>query len=99
MRLKPSELELHTWAEIERIQDQATHHRARTMLVDPSNSAMPFVICCLQSIACQLEQERFVDVLNFLALYRLQCCGCWQSQSNIEYIYEKVLELIQLHRP
>lgn len=92
-------MERQTWTEIERIQDQAMqNHRARMMLVDPTNSAMPFIVCALQSIACQLEQERFVDVLNFLALYRLQCCGCWQSQSNVDYIYEKTLELIQLHR-
>ncbi|KAI6214098.1 hypothetical protein M3Y94_00228500 [Aphelenchoides besseyi] len=98
IRLKPSELETQTWSEIERIQEQSMQtHRHPIMLIDPSNSAMPFVICALQSIACQLEQERYVDVLLFLAVYRLESCGCWQAQSNIEYVYEKVLELIQLH--
>ncbi|KAI6234685.1 hypothetical protein M3Y99_00788000 [Aphelenchoides fujianensis] len=98
VRLTPSELEGETWAQIERIQDQSSrNHRFPLMFVDPSNSAMPFVICALQSIACQLEQERYVDVLLYLAEYRLRCCGCWQAQSNVEYIYAKVLELIHLH--
>ncbi|CAD5226300.1 unnamed protein product [Bursaphelenchus xylophilus] len=100
VRLKPADLELHTWTELERIQDQLIDcHRCQMLFIDPSNSAMPYVVCALQSAACQLEQERFVDVLQFLSAYRERRCGCWTAQSNIEYIYEKVLELTTLHRP
>lgn len=81
VRLRPAELELHTWAEMERMQDQLLEaHRCQMLFVDPSNSAMPFVVCALQSAACQLEQERFVDVLQFLAAYRERRCGCWAAQ-------------------
>jgi len=45
-----------------------------------------------------LEEERYVDVLLFLTEYRHRACGCWAAQSNIEYIYDKVMELIQLQQ-
>uniref|UniRef100_A0A915DDL1 protein-tyrosine-phosphatase n=1 Tax=Ditylenchus dipsaci TaxID=166011 RepID=A0A915DDL1_9BILA len=61
-------------------------------------SSLPYILCALQSAACQLETERYVDVCLFLASYRHLACGCWSSQSNVEYIYTKVLELIQMQR-
>ncbi|KAH7729276.1 Protein PTP-4 b [Aphelenchoides avenae] len=88
-----------TWTEIERIQDEAIdYHSKQIMFLDPHATSTPYIFCVLQSAACQLEQERFVDVLQFLATYRFARCGCWNSQKDIEFVYDKILELIQMQR-
>ncbi|KAI1732781.1 protein-tyrosine phosphatase domain-containing protein [Ditylenchus destructor] len=107
IRVRPSILELNTWAEIERIQEELLplgggHDCSQQLiLLDPRGgptSSLPFILCALQSTACQLEQERHIDICLFLTWYKHLACGCWSTQSNIEYIYAKVLELIQLQR-
>uniref|UniRef100_A0A914EBH7 protein-tyrosine-phosphatase n=2 Tax=Acrobeloides nanus TaxID=290746 RepID=A0A914EBH7_9BILA len=99
IRVRPASLDLDIWGEIERIQEEMLqYHKCQTMLLDPANTSIPYILCALQSAACQMEQERNVDVLQCLASYRFLQCGCWSSQSNIEYIYEKVLELTNLQK-
>lgn len=61
-------------------------------------TAAPFLFCAFQSAACQLEQEGAVDVLLWLASYRHAVCGCWTDLAEIELVYRKVLELVELQR-
>jgi len=100
IRTRPSAFELDFWSEMERIQENVLqYHNCQMMLIDSSNSSMAFIICALQSAACQMEQERFVDILPFISTYRYLKCGCWKSQSNLEYIYDKLTQLAALqHR-
>ena len=89
IRVRPSILELNTWAEIERIQDELLplgggHDCSEQLiLLDPRGghtSSLPFILCALQSTACQLEQERYIDICLFLTWYKHLACGCWSTQ-------------------
>uniref|UniRef100_A0AC35F179 Uncharacterized protein n=1 Tax=Panagrolaimus sp. PS1159 TaxID=55785 RepID=A0AC35F179_9BILA len=100
IRVKPSALEIDFWGEMERIQEEVLqYHNCQMMLLEPSNTAIAYVLCALQSAACQLEQERYIDVLPYISTYRFIQCGCWKSQTNLEYIYDKLTQLVILqHR-
>ena len=81
IRARPSAFELDFWSEMERIQESVLqYHNCQMMLIDSSNSSMAHIICALQSAACQMEQERFVDIMPFISTYRYLKCGCWKSQ-------------------
>uniref|UniRef100_A0A7E4VZT5 protein-tyrosine-phosphatase n=1 Tax=Panagrellus redivivus TaxID=6233 RepID=A0A7E4VZT5_PANRE len=98
--IRPSSFEVDFWGAMERIQEEVLqYHNCQMMLIDPSSSATAYILCTLQSAACQMEAERYVDVLPFISTYRYVRCGCWKSQNNLEYIYDKLTQLAVLqHR-
>lgn len=107
LRVRPSTLESDIWIEIEQIQDrllQCEHlsniQQQSMMILDPRgvNNSLPFILCALQSAACQLETEGFVgkflkffsikifinlDIPLYLDSYRRAACGCWTAQVKI----------------
>ncbi|KAI3419987.1 hypothetical protein GPALN_003327 [Globodera pallida] len=90
------------WLQIERLQcELQDQHRGQLAVLELGMavpSAVPFLFCVFQSAACQLEQESAVDVLLWLALYRHAVCGCWTEQTEVELVYRKVLELVELQK-
>uniref|UniRef100_A0AC34Q1Y1 Protein-tyrosine-phosphatase n=1 Tax=Panagrolaimus sp. JU765 TaxID=591449 RepID=A0AC34Q1Y1_9BILA len=90
----PAAFEIDFWGEMERIQDNIfQYHNCQMMIINNLSCPNAAMICCLQSVACQMEQERFVDVLPFISTYRYLFCNCWKSQSNLEYVYDKLAQL------
>ncbi|KAK0399150.1 hypothetical protein QR680_002920 [Steinernema hermaphroditum] len=99
LRVDPSSIEVDVWGELERIQGQRLqYHHSSLLLVDPENTSLPLILSALTSLACQIEQERHLDVLHFLVAYRKQRCNAWPNQCNVEYIYEKMIELLEMQK-
>ena len=84
IRLSRGAIERATWTELERLQNACGGRLA--LFVDATSSGggdrgpLAFVVCALLSVGCQLEQERFVDILPFLSAYQNRACGCWSSE-------------------
>ncbi|KAL3124264.1 hypothetical protein niasHT_006652 [Heterodera trifolii] len=101
-RISSTALLHNPWLQIERLQcELQQQHRAQLAVLElgtTAPSAVPFLFCVFQSLACQLEQEGAIDVLLWLALYRHSVCGCWTEQSEVELVYRRVLELIELQK-
>ncbi|KAE9416515.1 hypothetical protein Angca_002581, partial [Angiostrongylus cantonensis] len=65
---------------------------------DSFPTSLPYTICALTSLACQLEQQGCVDVVLLLASYSHIHCGLWQSRHDIEIIYGKLAILVNTTR-
>uniref|UniRef100_A0A1I8A7S6 protein-tyrosine-phosphatase n=1 Tax=Steinernema glaseri TaxID=37863 RepID=A0A1I8A7S6_9BILA len=99
LRVDPSSIEVDIWGELERIQGQRLqYHHSSLLLVDPENTSLPLILSALTSLACQIEQEHHLDVLHFLVAYRKLRCNAWPNQCNVEYIYEKMIELLEMQK-
>nr|CAD2173030.1 unnamed protein product [Meloidogyne enterolobii] len=96
------------WMEIENLQLKLKNQHRETLAVvelpskerrpSSNTSSTPFLFCAFQSVACQLEQEDAVDVLLWLASYKHAYCCCWTNSREIEMIYQRVLELVELQQ-
>ncbi|VDM63717.1 unnamed protein product, partial [Angiostrongylus costaricensis] len=84
-------LEADFWGEVERIQqERLAYHDAPLLVINTSRphtfcsnsfpTSLPYTICALTSLACQLEQQGCVDVVLLLASYSHIHCGLWQSR-------------------
>uniref|UniRef100_A0A9J2PH80 Protein-tyrosine-phosphatase n=1 Tax=Ascaris lumbricoides TaxID=6252 RepID=A0A9J2PH80_ASCLU len=83
-------------AKIERIQQRRLqYHQSPLMVLNPQNNSTAYILCVLTSIACQLEAESCLDVLQLLAAYKHKLCNVWRTQCDIEIIYDKLLILVQ----
>uniref|UniRef100_A0A914ZTD6 Protein-tyrosine-phosphatase n=1 Tax=Parascaris univalens TaxID=6257 RepID=A0A914ZTD6_PARUN len=90
------DFELDTWTEIERIQQRRLqYHQSPLMVLNPQNNSTAYILCVLTSIACQLEAESCLDVLQLLAAYKHKLCNVWRTQCDIEIIYDKLLILVE----
>lgn len=77
------DFELDTWTEIERIQQRRLqYHQSPLMILNPQNNSTAYILCVLTSIACQLEAESCLDVLQLLAAYKHKLCNVWRTQVN-----------------
>ncbi|CEF70958.1 FI18312p1 [Strongyloides ratti] len=101
IQIDPDEFKNDVWNTIESVQIQLLqYHNNNTMILVPeySNIKTAFKYCILTSIGCQIEHEQHVDVLQYLSSYHNIRCNCWSKQSDVEFIYDKTLELIQLQK-
>uniref|UniRef100_A0A0N5C0G3 protein-tyrosine-phosphatase n=1 Tax=Strongyloides papillosus TaxID=174720 RepID=A0A0N5C0G3_STREA len=101
IQIDPDEFKNDVWNIIESVQLQLLqYHNNNTMILVPeySNIKTAFKYSILTAIGCQIEHEKHVDVLQYLSSYHNIRCNCWSKQSDIEFIYDKTLELIQLQK-
>ncbi|CAI4232912.1 unnamed protein product [Auanema sp. JU1783] len=56
--------------------------------------SLPYTLCALTSLACQLEQQGCVDTVLTISSYAQMHCGIWSSRSDIEFIYSKLQSLV-----
>uniref|UniRef100_A0A0N5A497 protein-tyrosine-phosphatase n=1 Tax=Parastrongyloides trichosuri TaxID=131310 RepID=A0A0N5A497_PARTI len=101
IQIDPDEFKIDVWNTIESVQAQLLqYHKNNTMILVPeyANVKLAFKYCILTSIGCQIEHEQHVDVLQYLSSYHNIRCNCWSKQADIEFIYDKTLDLVQLQK-
>ncbi|GMT24877.1 hypothetical protein PFISCL1PPCAC_16174, partial [Pristionchus fissidentatus] len=62
------------------------------------SACRPFLFCALTSLACQLEQHGVVDVIQTLDAFHRQKCGALPGRHALEFLYERLLLLVNLNR-
>ncbi|VDM26764.1 unnamed protein product [Toxocara canis] len=79
------DFELDTWTEIERIQQRRLqYHQSPLLVLNTQNNSTAYILCVLTSIACQLEAESCIDVLQLLAAYKHKLCNVWRTQVTLK---------------
>lgn len=94
------DFEFDTWAEIERLQQRRLqYHNGPLLILNYQNSSMAYILCLLTSIACQVESESCLDVLQFLSSYKEKLCGIWNSQVHHIpfYFFTHVTSIVMAH--
>ncbi|CAJ0931261.1 unnamed protein product, partial [Mesorhabditis belari] len=108
--IEKEDFDADTWGRIEAVQSErlCSHHRP-LMVVAPSEEkeeekgegkkladSRAFLFCALTGLACQFEQQGCLDIIQMITLYSHAQCGIWKSSKDIEFIYERALQLIML---
>ncbi|CAD6194492.1 unnamed protein product [Caenorhabditis auriculariae] len=65
-----------------------------SLLANDHSPSLPYAMCALTTLACQLETTGCIDVVQVLSSYAHIQCGLWTSKQDIEIIYEKISLLV-----
>ncbi|CAB3406348.1 unnamed protein product [Caenorhabditis bovis] len=63
-------------------------------LLGHDDSTIPYIMCALTTLACQLETTGCIDVVEVLAAYSQARCGLFTSKQDVEIIYERISQLV-----
>ncbi|CAJ0579587.1 unnamed protein product, partial [Mesorhabditis spiculigera] len=103
-----SEFDADTWGRIESVQTERSEEHDRPLMIispdgdDPAPEVnaladvRAFQFCALTALACQFEQQGCLDVVQLLSAYTEIQCGLWRTPREIEFIYERALQLIMM---